>query len=1035
MIKEIISGSIKDRAAILAAALLLTGLGIYSVSTMPVDVFPDLTAPTVTVVTEAHGMAPSEVESQVTFPIETALNGASGVRRVRSVSAIGLSIIWVDFDWGKNVYLARQIVAEKVALVNNDLPDSVEKPILAPISSIMGEVMFIALKSDTHSGIELRTTADTVIRRQLLAVPGVAQVTPIGGDVKQYQVSLSPQKLQTYSVSLSEVLQVLESSNENVSAGFLVDKGGELLVAGTGRVQTLADIERTVIKAVNDVPIRISDLGSVRIGGKPKRGEGSANGQPAVILGIQKQPQANTLTLTRELDRILDEIAGQLPEGMQIERDLFRQANFISVAVKNIEEALRDGGILVVVIMLIFLANLRASFIALTAIPLSLLTAVLIIKAMNGTINTMTLGGMAIAIGSLVDDAVIVVENIFRRLRENSLKPEAERSTPGMIIFNATMEIRSSIFFATFIIVLVFLPLFFLAGVEGRLLQPLGAAYIVSLFASLIVAVTVTPALSSFLLPRSKAVRKGLEPKVVAAIKGIYGKMLNPVLKHPWWVTIPTAALLIAAIGLVPYMGRSFLPEFNEGALTVSMVTLPGTSLEEANRLGLLVEEIVLEQPEVTGVARRQGRAELDEHAMGVEAAEMEVTIDLSKGRSKQELLKALRNDLTIVPGANITIGQPISHRIDHMLSGSKANVAIKIFGKDLYKLRKLAEQARNVMSQIDGVVDLSIEQQMDIPLMEVKFDRQAMARYGVLIGDLAHALEAGLQGVKVSNILEGRNAFDLVVNLDSAVELRLETLGDLQIDTPGGARIPIKSVTRIVRTTGPNVISREQVRRKIVVLCNVAGRDVASVVNDCRAGIDPIIAAEPNYSVEYGGQFESAEAASRLITIIGIGVIIGIGFLLHLAFGTMRETAFVMLNLPLALIGGVAGVFFSGGVLSVASLIGFITVFGIATRNGIMLISHIANLRVLEGVTDFREAVHRGACERVVPIMMTALTTGLALIPLALGGEKPGNEIQTPMAIVILFGLLSSMILNTIVVPTLYLRFGKPTPTEKKDI
>lgn len=1023
---QLITWSVHNRAAILAAAAIFVGVGIYSMVTIPVDVFPDLTAPTVTVITESHGMAPVEVESQVTFPIETALNGAAGVRRVRSISSVGISVVWVEFDWGQDINTARQIVGEKISLIANDLPPEVESPVLAPISSIMGEILFISLESDRHSPIELRTIADTVIRRRLLAVGGVAQVTPIGGEVKQYQVILSPAKLEKYGISVAQVMDTLKKSNENFSAGFLVEGGSEYLVAGIGRMQSLDDIAQTVVSARDGVGIRIADLGHVQIGAEPKRGDGSANARPAVILGIQKQPKANTLTLTKKLDRVLDELEEKLPEGMHINRALFRQSDFIDVAIGNIKHALRDGGILVVIIMLVFLANIRATFITLTAIPLSLLAAVVVIKLMGGTINTMTLGGMAIAVGSLVDDAVIVVENVFRRLRENSLKSDADRKSAVKVVYNATIEIRSSIYFATFIIILVFLPIFFLSGVEGRLLRPLGIAYIISLLASLVVAITVTPALCHLLLPRSRAVLGGKEPRIYIVIKAMYTKLLNPVLDHPWLVTVPTVIVFGIAVYSTTFFGRSFLPEFNEGALTITVVTLPGTSLEQANAMGRLVEETLLRQEEVTGVARRQGRAELDEHAMGVEAAEMEVSISLEHGRSKAEFLEDLRNEFTLIPGANITIGQPISHRIDHMLSGSKANVAIKIFGNDLYKLRKLAEQVREAMSGVDGVVDLSVEQQMDIPIIKVQFDRPAMARHGVKVEDLGHMLEAGLQGVTVSQILEGRNAFDLVVRVEGVGELRLDRLGDMKIDTPQGAKIRLREVAKIVRTSGPNLVSREQVRRKIVVLCNVANRDISSVVQDCKAVIDPIISREPDYSVVYGGQFESAESANRLITIVGIGVVIGIAFLLQLAFGSLRDAAFVMLNLPLALIGGVAGVFIAGGVMSLASMIGFITVFGIATRNGIMLISHIRNLQQLEGVTVFRQAVLRGAQERVIPILMTALTTGLALIPLALSGEKTGNEIQTPMAIVILFGLMTSMLLNTIVVPTLYLHLGQ---------
>ena len=1034
MIDQLINWSLRNRTAIVVFAVIFSIVGTYTTTKMPVDVFPDLTAPTVTVITEAHGMAPAEVESLVTFPLEAALNGASGVRRVRSASAVGIAIVWVEFEWGRDIYLARQIVSEKVSLVSNELPPEVERPVLAPISSIMGEILFIALISENHSPSELRTFADTLVRRRLLGVPGISQVTPIGGDVKQYQVVLDPSKLRNYEITFDQVLDTLRESNENASAGFLTARGQEYLVTGIGRIHHLDDIRETVIAVKEGVPIRVIDLGDVQIGSAPKRGEGSTDATLAVLLGIQKQPKANTLTLTEQLDTVLDEIQRQLPDGVHIKRNLFRQADFIEVAVKNISHALRDGAILVIIIMLLFLANLRATFITLTAIPLSLISAVFTIKWLGGTINTMTLGGMAIAIGALVDDAVIDVENVVRRLRENSLLPENKRRPLLSVVYDASVEIRKSIVFATFIIALVFLPIFFLSGVEGRLLFPLSTAYVVSLFASLVVAVTVTPVLCYILIPKSKTVLEGHEPRFSRILKVIYGKILNPVLNHPWLVTIPTVIVFLISIYAATFLGRSFLPEFNEGALTISVVTLPGTSLSESNALGRLVEKTIMKYPEVKSVARRTGRAELDEHAQGVEAAEIDVSLSM-KDRSKGEFLAALRNDLSKIAGANITIGQPISHRIDHMLSGTRANIAVKIFGENLYKLRELAEQSRVVIEEIPGIVDLSVEQQTDIPLILVKFNRKAMARYGLSIERLSHILEASLQGVEVSKILEGRNAFDLVVRIaDKHEELSPGTLNNLMIQTESGAQIPLNSVAKIIRSTGPNTISREQVQRKIVVMCNVAERDVASVVQDIKTVVNPLINKESGYSVVYGGQFESAEAAGKLLTILGIAVIGGIGFLLHLAFGSIRDAAFVMINLPLSLIGGVFGVYISGGILSVASMVGFITVFGIATRNGIMLISHIRNLQEKEGVQTLREAVFRGSMERLVPILMTALASGLALIPLALGGEKPGNEIQTPMAIVILYGLLTSMLLNMIIVPALYLRFGQPVVPAVKE-
>ena len=1022
---KLIQWALSNRALVLLGALALTAFGLSTATRMPVDVFPDLTAPTVTILTEAHGMSPTEVETQITFPLETAVNGAAGVRRVRSATAVGISIVWVEFGWGTDMRHARQTVTEKISAVSGDLPPEIERPVIAPESSIMGEILFLALSSEQHSPAELRSHAETVIRRRLLAVPGVSQVTPIGGGVKQFQAIVRPESLLAHGVTLNQVVRALEDGNENVSAGIINDRGSEWLISGVGRVRTLDDIAATVVSARNGVPTRVGDLGDVRIGEAQQRGKGSAMGKPAVILGIQKQPGANTLELTKRLDAVLADITAKLPPGMKLKTDIFRQADFIQISVRNVQTALLEGVALVTLVVVLFLANFRATLITLTAIPLSLVTAVLALKWFGATINTMTLGGMAIAIGALVDDAVIDVENVFRRLRENHHRPEGERRSTLSVVLTASIEIRGSIVFATLIIALVFVPIFFLAGVEGRLLQPLGVAYLVALLASLFVAVTVTPVLCYFLLPSSQAVRSEREPRFAHWLKQRFEPVLNAALRHPWAVTLPAVGALALALLGATLLGRAFLPEFNEGSLTISAVTLPGTSLAESDVLGGVVEQTLLGFPEVVSVARRTGRAELDEHAQGVEASELDVSVQI-KGRSKTEFLAALRAALSQVPGVNITIGQPISHRIDHMLSGTRANIAVKIFGEDLYQLRALGEKSRQAMQGVAGVVDLSVEQQTEVPVLSVKFDRSEMARHGLAIREVARTLEAALQGVRASRVLEGQAAYDLVVRIAPAAEWRLDTLGDVLVDTPAGAKVPLRSLARILRDSGPNQILREQVERKIVVQCNVAGRDVTGVVRDIQKLVNPIVSAAPGCRAEYAGQFESAAEAGRTLMLVSLGVIIGIGFLLYLAFNSTRDAALIMLNLPLALIGGVAGVFVSGGVLSVASLIGFITVFGIATRNGIMLVSHVRHLQEHEGVSDFREAVRRGAMERLVPILMTGLAAGLSLIPLALGGEKPGNEIQTPMAIVILFGLLSSMILNMLIVPALYLRFGK---------
>lgn len=1025
MIDALIGWSLRNRGAVLLLSFLLAGAALHTARTIPVDVFPDLTAPTVTVITEAHGMAPTEVETLVTFPIESSLNGASGVRRVRSSTAVGISVVWVEFDWGTDTHAARQIVNEKLALAANDLPGEIDPPILAPVSSIMGEVLFLALSSDSHTPTELRTIAETTLRRRLLSVAGVSQVTPIGGDVKQYQAVLDPAKLIHHEVSLDEVVEALRRDNQNVSAGFLSARGSELLVTGRGRYRDLASVEKTLVATREGRPITVGDLGAVRVGGAQKRGEGSANGKPAVILGIQKQPQANTLELTRRLDAVLDDVQAKLPQGMAINRNIFRQADFISVAVQNVLHALRDGAGLVVIIVLIFLANARATFITVLAIPLSLLVTVLILKGFGAGINTMTLGGMAIAIGALVDDAVIDVENVFRRLRENFRLPEGARRPALQVVYQASVEIRSSIVFATLIIVLVFTPLFFLSGVEGRLLQPLGIAYVTALLASLIVAVTVTPALCLLLLPQSKAVREAREPRVVEVLKKWYAPVLGRALQRPLLAIVPVLILLLIALACIPFLGRSFLPEFNEGSLTISAVSMPGISLEESGKLGLAVEQTLLTFPEVVSVARRTGRAELDEHAQGVESSELEVSLKMGE-RPKAEFLEELREQLGMVPGMNITIGQPISHRIDHMLSGTRANLAVKIIGEHLPTLRSLAEEVREAMSSVEGVVDLSVEQQIEIPSLVVDYDRDAMARHGLSPQQASAHLEAAVQGYSATKVMEGRQSFDLVVKLEGGEADQVAGLSNILLSSPAGGSVALSDVARVRRETTPNVINREQVERKIVVMCNVAGRDISSVVEDVKKATDPIVSERAGYRVEFGGQFESANEARARLALFGTIAFFGIWFLLRVAFRSNRDAALVLVNLPLALIGGLAGVALTGGVLSIASIIGFITVFGIATRNGIMLVSHIRHLQEHEGVADFQQAVRQGSLERLAPILMTALATALALIPLALGGDKPGNEIQTPMAVVILCGLLTSMFMNMILVPALYLQFGE---------
>ena len=1025
--KRLIQWSIEHHWMVLALSLLLAAAGVWTVVDMPIDVFPDLTAPTVTILTEGHGMAPEEMETLVTFPIEASINGASDVRRVRSATAVGISVVWVEFEWGTDIFRARQVVAEKLALVAGALPPQAERPILAPISSIMGEILFFAITSDRDDPLELRTIADTVVRRRLLAVAGVSQVTPIGGAERQFQVIAHPEQLRANNVSLTELLAAVRGASQNTSAGIYMEGPQEYVLQTIGRVRTPDEIGNSVIAMRGDRSVLVRDIADVREGAALKRGEGSRNGKPAVIIGVQKQPGANTVELTARLDRSLETLQSELPDGMKIDRRIFRQGDFIQVAVDNVIRALRDGGLLVVAIVLFFLANLRAAAITLTAIPLSLAAAVLVLRAFGASINTMTLGGMAIAIGALVDDAIVDVENVVRRLRENAAKPPDQRRTNDAVVLDATLEIRTSIVFATIIIVLVFLPVFGLSGVEGRLLTPLAFAYIVALLASLVVAIVVTPALGFAFLPGAASILRGHDGWLARVLKRRYAKDLPRALDRPNLVLATSLLLLAAAVLAMTRMGSAFLPEFHEGALTVQANTLPGTSLPKSDEIGRRVEQILLSQPEVVATARRTGRAEYDEHVQGVEGAEIDVGLRDTK-RSRAELLADLRRGFSTLPGTNVTIGQPISHRIDHMLSGTRANIAVKVFGDDLLTLRRLGEHVRDVMMQVPGAVDISLEQQMDVPFVRFVVNRAAIARYGLRAEDVAEAVETAFAGTTVGRIFDRSTAFDLVVKFDPSSQADFTRLGDLPVDTANGGPVPIRLLADVRREQGPNMVLRENVQRRIVISANVAGRDLGSVVDDMRRAVVRDVRMPAGYRVEYGGQFESQQTATRRLMVLGVGVIAGLFMLLVLAFGRPRDAILIMVNLPLALIGGVAGVFLAGGVLSVASMIGFITLFGIATRNGIMLVSHIRHLMEHEGVSNFREAVERGARERLIPILMTAAAAGLALIPLALGGGKSGSEIQTPMAIVILCGLASSTLLNMVVVPAMYLRYGKHT-------
>ena len=1026
MIDGLIRWSLTHRAVVLAAAGAFLVWGVWTAWRMPLDVLPDLTAPTVTVLSEAPGMDPLEIESLVTFPIESSLNGAAGVRRVRSATAVGVAVVWVEFEWGQDIARARQTVTEKLNLVSGSLPPGVEPPFLAPVSSIMGEVLFVGLESDRHSGIELRTTAETTVRRRLLAVPGVSQVIATGGDQKQYEVVVEPTRLRAYGVTLADVERALSAANRNATAGFQVSEGQEYLVRGVGRFTGVADIGAVVVRAQGPTPVLVRDLAAVREGAAIKRGDGSHNATPAVIIGIQKQPGANTLELTARIDATLADIAHALPAGMRIQTNLFRSADFIQEALDNLFSALVEGAALVMLVVLVFLMNVRAAAITLVALPISLIAAAVAMDRFGMTLNTMSLGGLAIAIGELVDDAIIDVENVVRRLRQNAALPESGRRRTLDVVYHASTEIRASVVFATIIVALVFVPLFFLGSVEGRLLRPLGFAYVVALSASLVVALTVTPVLCSLWLPNSKMIQSGGEPRFTRRLKAAYEAWLHRAIGS-WRVVMAGAAIaLIVAVTALAVAGRSFLPEFNEGALTISAVTIPGTSLADANALGNSLERLLLGVPEVASTARRTGRAELDEHVQGVESAEIDVRLDM-KDRPREAVVAEIREKVSLLPGTNVTVGQPISHRIDHMLSGTRANVAVKIFGDDLAVLREVAGQVQAAMARVDGVVDLSTEMQTEIPTLRVKVEPELAARHGVPAGAVAQALQTARVGRVVGQVLEGQIAVPLLVRYTRDESTDLDAVGATPVETPGGALVPLAAVSTIERDRGPNFVMRENVQRRIVVQCNVAGRDLRSVVDDIQQQVAATIQVPAGVRIEYGGQFESEASASRQLLWLSIGVVAAIFFVLMTAFGSTRDAMLVMLNLPLALIGGVLGVYLAGGVLSVASIVGFITLFGIATRNGIMLVSHIRHLQADEGVRDFIAAVTQGATERLVPILMTALAAGLALVPIAMSMGEAGSEIQAPMALVILCGLASSTALNMIVVPILYARFGRP--------
>lgn len=1020
----ILAWSLRRRYVVLVAAVALLAWGAREVLYMPVDVFPDLTAPTVTVLTEAPGLSALEVERLVTVPLESTLSAASGKRRVRSSSASGLSVVWVEFSHGTDIYRARQIVAEKVALAAGRLPRHVAEPVLAPITSIMGEIMFIALRSKKHDSVRLRELADRQLRRRLLQVPGVAQVAPIGGHQREFAVRLDPNRLREHGVTPGQVVAALRGASTHRWAGLLTRGSQELSIEGLGRLRGRADLSQVVVVVRKGVPLRVGDLGSVQVGRAFRRGVGSYNGNPAVVIGILKQPGANTLVLTRDIDRVLDELQRSLPKDITIERQGFRQAAFIQAAVSNVQRALLEGAVLVLIVLVLFLLSARATVISVVSIPLSVLTTLLVLQLFDATINTMTLGGIAMAVGALVDDAVIDVENIFRRLRENGLLPEDQRRSQLQVIFSASREIRSSIVFATLILVLVFVPLFFLSGVEGRLLRPLGAAYVVSILSSLVVALTVTPALASVLMGR-RGRGSSRESIIARGLKRVYGPVLAWCLRNPWPVILPVVAATVVVVGLGMRTGRAFLPEFNEGSLTLSVVTVPGTSLAMSDELGRQVERVLHQQAEVVSTTRRTGRAELDEHTLGVYSAEIDVVLRM-RDRSKPALLAALRKALGLVPGIVVNIGQPISHRINHMLSGTRSAIAVKLFGPDLDVLRQHGEKIREAVSKVPGAVDVALEPMVRVPQVQVRPRLDVIARYGMSPGDVVRATGVALAGEVATELIDGSYRVPVRVSYQSRTVKSLESLRSLPIATPVGAVVPLRVLAAVRRATGPVSINREGGERRIVVSANVAGGDLVGVLDRIKASMARI-ELPPGYRVAYGGQFQREAAARKTLLWVGLLVLLCIFGLLYLAFGSTRATVLILANLPFALVGGLAGILLTDRIVSIASIVGFIALFGIATRNGILLISHYQHLQRDEGET-LESAVLRGSLERLNPVLMTALTTGLAIVPLIVFGHQPGNELERPMALVIAGGLASSTVLNMLVLPILARTFlNKP--------
>lgn len=1021
LLNGIIRFSLNNRMVILVIAALCLVAGIYSTMHTEVDVFPDLNAPTVVVMTEAEGMAPEEVERLVTFPIETAVNGATNVRRVRSSSATGFSIVNIEFDWGTDIYKARQIVSEKIAMVGADLPENVGNPTLGPQASILGELMIIGLTADTTSMQDLRTIADWTIRPRLLSTGGVAQVAVMGGDIKEYQILMDPGKMRRHGVSMDEVIYAVKGMNQNASGGTLYEYGNEYIVRGLLSTNDIDELKKAVVKtSENGLPITLDAIADVRIGPKtPVLGVASNDGKPAVLLTVTKQPNTNTLALTGRLDNALDELKANLPADVKINSQIFRQSRFIDSSIDNVKKSLIEGAIFVIIVLFIFLMNWRTTIISLISIPLSIVFSLLAIRWMGLTINTMSLGGIAIAIGSLVDDSIVDVENVFKRLRQNREKPENERESVIKVVYEASKEVRMPMLNSTLIIIASFLPLFFLSGMEGRMLKPLGITFIISLMASTLVALTVTPVLSSFLLGSQNSDKTGKEPTLVRWLKKYYEKALNWSVGHKKSLLFGVGALLAAAVVMFFTLGGSFLPAFNEGSFTISISTVPGISLEESDRMGRTAEELLLSIPEIKTVGRKTGRAELDEHAFGVNSSEFECPFELGK-KTRKQLTEEVRQKLAVLPGVNIEIGGPISHRIDAMLSGTKANIAIKLFGSDLNKMYEIGQKIKTSISGVEGIADINVEQQVERPELNITPKREMLARYGISLPEFAEVVRVMMEGEVVSTVYEGNRSFDLTLKVNDDARSSIEKISDLTIDTGDGKKVPLSYVADIKSAAGPNTINRENVSRKLVVSCNATGGELAKAVGAIREKIAENIELPEGYHIEYGGQFESEERASKTIALVSIFSIFIIFMLLYGEFKNISQSLVVLLNLPLALIGGVFAIFFTDGILSIPAIIGFISLFGIATRNGMLLIDRY-NVLASEGHSR-EEAVMIGSLDRLNPILMTAITSALALLPLALGGDLPGNEIQSPMAKVILGGLFSSTLLNGFVVPVIYL-------------